>query len=164
MLLSERLTKLFNQQVNQELYSAYLYLDFAEYFKQKNMPGFGHWYAVQAQEEISHASRFMDYMIKQGRRPELLEIAKPDAKYKNDVELGNAGLAHEVLITEMINKIYDVALEEKDYRTMEFLDWFIKEQSEEEENACDMVSLLEQIEGNNAAIYFADMKMREREG
>lgn len=163
MLLSEKLTKLFNHQVNQELYSAYLYLDFAEYFKEKNMPGFGHWYSVQAQEEISHASRIMDYMIEQGRRPELREIAKPDVKIKDDISVGKAGLAHEVLITGMINKIYETAMNEKDYRTMEFLDWFVKEQNEEEENACNMLALLEQIEGNKAAVYFADLKMSGRE-
>lgn len=163
MLLSEKLTKLLNEQINQEFYSAYLYLDFAGFFKKNNMSGFGHWYVIQAAEEIKHGMKIYDYMLDQGRCPELKAIEKPNVNVRKPMDVGKAALSHEMLITGMINKIYDIAVLEKDYRTKEFLDWFVKEQNEEEKNACDMLAVLEQIDGNRAATYFADMKMNERE-
>lgn len=162
-MLNEKLAKMMSEQINLELYSAYLYMSFAGYFKAENLDGFGHWYDVQAMEELGHAKKFYDYMIDQGRVPELSQIPKPQVKVKNMLSLGKEGLKHEELVTASINKLYDAASDIKDHRTEEFLDWFIDEQAEEEVNACSMVHLLEKIEDNKAAQYFADLKMAKRE-
>lgn len=161
-MLNEKITKLMNKQINEELYSAYLYTYFATYFDHRDLKGFGHWYRVQAKEEFSHAQKFCNYMVNQGRQPELKEIRVPDVKITDFLSLAKAALAHEVQITGLIHKICEAAEDLKDYRSRQFLDWFVAEQAEEEVNACDMVSLLETVEGNRAALYFADAKMAER--
>ena len=123
---------LLNQQINKEFYSAYLYLDIANFYASKGLDGFANWYQVQAQEERDHAMLFVKY-LQNNDEPVVYEaISKPDGTWTQSLEVLEAGLAHEKYVTGSIHEIYHAAAEEKDYRTIQFLDWFVKEQGEEE--------------------------------
>ena len=133
-MLNKKIAALLNDQINKELYSAYLYLDFANYYADEGLDGFAHWYEVQAQEERDHAFMIRRYLINNGIRVEFLAIDKPDKVFENHMAPLEAGYAHEQYVTSLITTIYHEAFEQKDYKTMQFLDWFIKEQGEEETN------------------------------
>ena len=149
VMLKDKISKLINEQVNKELYSAYLYLDFANYYADAGLDGFAHWYQIQAQEERDHALMMRRYLIDNGVRVTFGEIAKPDKKFKEHIDPLNAGLEHEQYVTSLINNIYREAFAINDFKTMQFLDWFIKEQGEEEKNAEDMVKKM-QLYGHDA--------------
>ena len=142
-MLNEKIAKLINEQVNKELYSGYLYLDFANYYAAERLDGFEHWYEVQAQEERDHAMMMRRYLIDNGVRVTFGAIAKPDKKFADAVGPLKAGYEHEQYVTSLINNIYSTAFETKDFKTMQFLDWFIKEQGEEEKNAEDLLKKME---------------------
>ena len=139
IMLNEKIAKLINTQVNKELYSGYLYLDFANYYADEGLDGFAHWYEVQAQEERDHAMMMRRYLIDNGIKVTFDAIAKPDKKFSNTTDPLKAGYEHEQYVTSLINNIYSEAFAIKDFKTMQFLDWFIKEQGEEEKNAEDML-------------------------
>ena len=132
-MLDKKVVKLLNEQVVAEFYSAYLYLDFANYYIDESLDGFGNWYTIQAQEERDHAMLFIKYLQMNDEKVELDTIAKPDKVFADRIDPLKAGLEHERLVTGLINNIYDAAYQVKDFRTMQFLDWFIKEQMEEED-------------------------------
>ena len=134
-MLSKKIVEMLNAQVNAEFYSAYLYLDMANYYKDEGLDGYFNWYKIQAQEERDHAVLFMEYLQQNGESVVLDAIAKPDKEFKEFIDPLKAGAEHERVVTALINDIYAVAYEEKDFRTMQFLDWFVKEQAEEEDNA-----------------------------
>ena len=138
-MLDKKIAKLINEQVNKELYSAYLYLDFANYYADEGLDGFAHWYEIQAQEERDHAMMMRRYLIDNGVRVTFEAIEKPDKTFSSAIDPLNAGLEHERYVTSLIDKIYALAFELKDFKTMQFLDWFVKEQGEEEKNADDQV-------------------------
>ena len=117
-----------NQQINKEFYSAYLYLDFANYYEAAGLDGFANWYKVQAQEERDHALLFYQYLQNNNCPVTLDAIAKPDVTLKTTMDALKAGLAHEEYVTSLINAICAAAYEVNDFRTLQFLDWFIKEQ------------------------------------
>lgn len=148
-MINEKIAKLVNEQVNKELYSAYLYLDFANYYADAGLDGFAHWYEIQAQEERDHALMMRRYLIDNGVKVTFNVIAKPDKKFKEHIDPLNAGLEHEQYVTSLINNIYREAFAINDFKTMQFLDWFIKEQGEEEKNAEDMVKKM-QLYGHDA--------------
>lgn len=162
-MLNEKLLKLLNEQVNKELYSAYLYLDMANFYVNKNLDGFAHWFKEQAKEEYEHAMKFVEYIQGNLQEVEYEAIAKPNLKFKdlND-PLVNA-FNHEQYVTASINAIYDLAFGLKDYRTMEFLNWFVKEQMEEEENADKLVQSYAAAKGDAAALFLLDKKLGKRE-
>jgi len=138
-MLSRKIVDMLNAQVNAEFYSAYLYLDMANYYKDEGLDGYANWYKIQAQEERDHAVLFMEYLQQNGEKVILEAIDKPDKEFKEFIDPLKAGAEHERVVTALINDIYAVAYEEKDFRTMQFLDWFVKEQAEEEESADDNV-------------------------
>ena len=137
-MLNEKIAALLNDQINKELYSAYLYLDFANYFEDEGLDGFAHWYEIQAQEERDHAFMIRRYLIDSGHRVTFDAIAKPDKVFKAHLDPLDAGLEHEKYVTSLITKIYAEAFAIGDFKTMQFLDWFVKEQGEEEKNAEDL--------------------------
>ncbi len=138
-MLDKSLSKLLNEQINKEFYSAYLYLDFANYFTDAGLDGFANWYTVQAKEEQDHAMLIIQYLHNNGDKVTLEALAKPDVSLKTHLDPLRGSYAHEQFITASIYNIYDTASVCKDYRTMQFLDWFVKEQGEEEKNADDMI-------------------------
>ena len=161
-MLSAKVVELLNNQVNAEFYSAYLYLDMANYYKNEGLDGYYNWYKVQAQEERDHALLFMDYLQQNGVEVVLEAIAKPDKEFKAFIDPLKAGAEHERLVTSLIHDIYAVAYEEKDFRTMQFLDWFVKEQAEEEENADDMVKKFELFGNDSKGLYQLDNELKTR--
>ena len=126
---------LINDQINKELYSAYLYLSFADYYADAGLDGYANFYMIQAQEERDHALIFRKYLLENDRVPKLGAIAQPDKTFTDYMGPLQAALEHEQYVTSLINDIYAAADEVKDYRAMQFLKWFIDEQMEEEDTA-----------------------------
>jgi ferritin len=159
-MLKENVTKLLNEQINKEMYSAYLYFDMANFYVNKGMNGFANWFNIQAKEEMDHALLFVKYLQNNGFEVTLSAIAKPDKKYKDLKEPLVEALKHEEYVTDSINKIYAEALKVSDYRTLEFLNWFIKEQGEEEKNANDLIVAYD-LHGNRG-MFALDNKLGDR--
>ena len=160
--MNERVHFLLNQQINKEFYSAYLYLEFSNYFKAKGLDGFANWYMIQAQEERDHAMLFYQYLQNENQVVTLDAIGKPDKEFASDMDVLKAGLAHEKYVTSLINDIYAEAYEVKDFRTMQFLDWFVKEQGEEETNANDMITKMELFGYDPRSLYLLDQEFAAR--
>lgn len=161
-MLSNKVKELLNAQVNAEFYSAYLYLDFSNYYKDEGLDGYSNWYYIQAQEERDHAILFIKYLQQNGEAVKLEAIEKPDLKYNGFIDPLKEGAKHERLVTSLINDIYDAAHKDKDYRTMQFLDWFVKEQAEEEENADDNIKKFELFGSDPKGLYMLDSEMKTR--
>ncbi len=161
-MLSKKLQEMLNKQINMEFFSSYLYLSFSNHFTEENLDGFANWYEIQATEEKDHAVAFMQYMKNNGAKIVLEAIEKPQADFKDTETVLNMAYEHEKLITASINKIYGVALEEKDYRTMEFLAWFIKEQGEEEKNADELIHRYKLFGQDDRSLYLLDREFAAR--
>ena len=160
--MDKKVHELLNQQINKEFYSAYLYLDFSNYFKRRGLDGFANWYMVQAQEERDHAMLFYQYLQNENQTVTLDAIAKPDKEFSADISVLFAGLEHEKYVTSLINDIYAAAYEVKDFRTMQFLDWFVKEQGEEETNANDMITKMELFGSDPRSLYMLNSELAAR--
>lgn len=160
--MDKKVFKLLNQQVNKEFYSAYLYLEFSNYYDQVGLDGFANWYMVQAQEERDHAMLFYRYLLNNDQKVTLEAIDKPDAKLKDNMAPLKKGLEHEKYVTSLINDIYTAAHDVKDYRTMQFLDWFVNEQGEEEKNATDMITKMELYGGDGKGLYMLNDELKAR--
>ncbi len=161
-MFSEKVSKLLNDQINKEFYSAYLYLHFANYFSEEGLDGFANWYNIQAQEERDHALLFVQYMQNNDIKVSYGAIGQPDTVINTHMDALKAGLAHEQFVTESIHTIYDAAHEVKDFRTMQFLDWFVKEQGEEEKNATDLIRKLELFGSDPKGLYLLDQELAAR--
>ncbi|MCI8512268.1 MAG: ferritin [Lachnospiraceae bacterium] len=161
-MLDTKVAELLNVQVNKEFYSAYLYLDFSNYYTEQGLNGFANWYKVQAQEERDHAMLFMQYLQNNGCKVTLEAIDKPDQTFASFAEPLKAGYQHEQYVTGLIHTIYDAANSVKDFRTMQFLDWFVKEQGEEETNADDLVKKFNLFGSDARALYMLDSELAER--
>ena len=160
--MDKKVSTLLNEQINKELYSAYLYLDMANFYSSKGLDGFANWYEIQAKEEQDHAMLMYQYLHNNDQDVTLEAIAKPDKTYKNLTDPLTAGLAHEQYVTSLINNIYEAAQEAKDHRTMQFLDWFVKEQGEEEKNASDLITKMGMFGGDPKALYMMNSELAAR--
>ena len=161
-MLNETVSRLLNEQVNKEFYSAYLYLDFSNYFEARGLDGFANWYKIQAQEERDHAMLFYQYLHNNNEKVTLEAIGKPDKALDSDMAVLKAGLEHELYVTGLINEIYAAAYAVKDFRTMQFLDWFVKEQGEEETNAEALVKKFDLFGSDPRALYMLDSELAGR--
>ncbi len=161
-MLNEKVVALLNEQVNKEFYSAYLYLDFANYYEDKGLTGFANWYQIQAKEESDHGYLFYQYLHNNGHKVNLEAIAKPDVPLNTLMDGLKAGLEHEIYVTNSINTIYAAAQEIHDYRTVQFLDWFIKEQGEEETNAQNLITRMELFGDDAKSLYMLDSELAAR--
>lgn len=162
-MLNSKIADLLNDQINKELYSAYLYLDFANYYESKGLEGFANWYKIQAQEERDHAMLFYQYLHNNGAKVTLEAIGKPDKVFETLMDPLTYGLEHEEYVTSLINNLYAAALEVHDFRTMQFLDWFIKEQGEEENNAHNLINKMEIVGMNEkGGLYMLDSELKTR--
>lgn len=161
-MLDQKVAELLNDQINKELYSAYLYLDMANYYIHEGLAGFGNWYNVQVQEEMSHAQLMMQYMQNNGEAVELLPIAKPDKVFSKPDDPLRMGYEHECFVTSLIHNLYEAAYAVRDFRTMQFLDWFVKEQGEEETNADGLVQKYKLFGDDKRALYMMDQEMAAR--
>lgn len=161
-MINEKMEKAFLDQINKELYSEYLYLSMKAYFANLNLKGFVNWMDVQVQEEHAHAMGMFDYVIERGGRVILEAIEKPCADWKSPLEVFKAVLAHEEFVTSRINALMDVAEETKDRAAMNFLNWYIKEQVEEEASVGDVLSQLEMIGDDKTALLALDKELMTR--
>jgi ferritin len=134
----------------------------SSYFEGRGLNGFANWYMIQAQEERDHAMLFYQYLHNNGEKVILEAIGKPDKTFKKDMDVLKAGLEHEEYVTSLINNIYDAAYKVKDFRTMQFLDWFIKEQGEEETNANDMITKMELFGSDPKGLYMLNQELAAR--
>ena len=160
--MNTKVHELLNQQINKEFYSAYLYLDFSNYFEQAGLDGFANWYMIQAQEERDHAMLLYRYLQNENQRVTLESIAKPDKTFASHLDVLKAGLEHEQYVTSLIHDIYSAAYEQKDFRTMQFLDWFVKEQGEEETNANDLITKMELFGSDPRSLYLLNQELAAR--
>ena len=161
-MMNEKVRDLLNAQINKEFYSAYLYLEFSNYFDDKGLEGFANWYMVQAQEERDHAMLFYKYLQNENQKVTLEAIDKPDKTFSCHLDVLKAGLEHEEYVTSLINDIYAAAYEVKDFRTMQFLDWFVKEQGEEETNANDLITKMELFGSDPKSLYMLNQELAAR--
>jgi ferritin len=160
--MDAKVSKLLNEQITKELYSAYLYLDFSVFYESEGLDGFANWYMIQAQEERDHAMLFLKYLQMNGQEVDLGAIDKPDKQLDGLMAPLKAGLEHEQYVTSLINDIYSAAYDVKDFRTMQFLDWFVKEQLEEEKNADDMIKKMELFGSDPKGLYSLDAEYATR--
>ena len=161
-MLDKKVVELLNQQVNKELYSAYLYLDFSNYYYDQGLDGFGNWYKIQAQEERDHAMLFIQYLQNNGEKIILEAIDKPAVELVSAKAVLAEGLKHEQYVTSLIHTIYDAAYSVKDFRTMQFLDWFVKEQGEEEKNSGDLITKMELFGNDARSLYMLNSELAAR--
>ena len=161
-MLDRNVAKLLNEQVNKELFSAYLYLDMANFYADVNLNGYENWFYVQTQEERDHAMLFRQYLLNNGERVELTEVAAPNMNYTDFRGPLVKSLEHEQFVTASINNIYRAASEVHDFRTMQFLDWFIKEQGEEEKNADENIKKFDLFGKDPKGLYMLDSEMKTR--
>ena len=162
-MLGKKLEDAINEQINKELYSAYLYLSMSAYCEAESLSGFAGWMRAQAQEETAHAMRFFDYVNARGGRVVLKEIEVPPPVWKSPLEMFEQVLEHERKVTGMINRIYELALSENDYATQMELQWFITEQVEEEESAGAVVGQLKRVGDQPMGLLMMDKQLGERQ-
>ena len=160
--MDKKVAALLNDQINKELYSAYLYLDMANFYNRKGLDGFSNWYEIQAKEEQDHAMLMYQYLHNNDETVTLEAIAKPDKTFETLMDPLKAGLEHERYVTSLINTIYAAAQEVNDFRTTQFLDWFIKEQGEEETNAEGLIKKYDLFGTDPRALYMLDNELAAR--
>ncbi len=161
-MLSKSLQNALNSQINAEMYSAYAYLAMSTYCAEQNFNGFAAWLRVQSGEENDHAMKFYHYIHQHGGHVELDAIDKPPVKFKSPKDVFDQVLTHEKKVTALITKLYELALKEKDYATQAFLQWFITEQVEEENNATQIVERMKMIGSEGPQIFLLDRELGMR--
>ncbi len=161
-MISSTMNDAINKQINAEFYSAYLYLSMAIYFESVDLSGFANWMRVQAEEEQFHAMKFYDYLHERDGKVELEAIEKPTVKFDGLLEAFEQSLEHEQKITAMINDLMALAMDEKDFATANFLQWFIEEQVEEEASVKSIIAQLKMIDGKGHALLMFDREFATR--
>lgn len=161
--MKEELRKKFNEQIVNELYSAYLYLSMSAYFENLNLTGFSKWLRIQAKEEVEHAMKFFDHLLDRNEKVELGEIPAPPSEWESPLKAFKDAYNHERKITSLIYEIIEMAKDCKDHAAFEMLQWFAKEQVEEEKITSDVVGRLELAGNNPSAILLLDVEMGKRE-
>lgn len=161
-MLNDKMQEALNSQLNAELFSSYLYLAMSAYLKTAGFDGFSHWMRVQAQEEMVHGAMFYDYILSRDGKVALAQIEKPDAVWGSPLEAAEATLAHERKVTGLINTLMELAHAEKDYAAVQFLQWFVAEQVEEEASAEDLVRKLKLAGSDGSALLMIDGELSQR--
>jgi len=161
-MLKEKMLKALNGQINAEMYSSYLYLSMEAYFQSISLGGFAAWMRSQVQEELFHAMKFYDFVCERGGRVTLDTIKKPDARWKSPLTAFKQILKHEQLVTSLINDLVDLAIAEKDHATLNFLQWFVAEQVEEEDSVGEIVDKLKLIKEDTSGLFFLDAELGKR--
>ena len=161
-MLDKKLEAAFNDQINKELYSEYLYLGMKSIFADMNLPGFVNWFDVQVQEERAHAMGMFDYVHERNAQVTLEAIDKPEIKGSTPLEIFEQVLEHEEYVTSRINALMDVAEEVRDRAALSFLDWYLKEQVEEEANVGGVLATLRLIGDDKKALLLLDKDLGAR--
>ncbi len=161
-MLTEKMEKALNDQINAELYSSYLYLSMATYFDAKSLGGCANWMKQQAQEELFHAMKMFDFLAERGGRVVLQAIDKPPHEWESPLAVFQHVLEHEQKVTGLINDLVDLAIAEKDHATNIFLQWFVSEQVEEEDTAATLVNRLKLIGDDANGLFMLDTELAQR--
>jgi ferritin len=163
-MIGKKLTDEINEQIKLEMYSAYLYLSMSAHCESANLPGFASWLRIQAKEEMGHAMKFYDYMHERGGIVTLKAIDQPPHEFKSPLAMFESVYEHERSVTQRIEFLYALALEEKDYAAQVFLQWYLSEQVEEEKNATQIVESLKMAGDSHNAIFMLDHRVGKRGG
>jgi ferritin len=161
-MIGKKVVDELNKQVNEEMFSAYLYLSMNAYFESLNLKGFANWMKVQVQEELAHAMKFYDFIIGRGGRVVLDQLKKPKTEWKSPLDAFEAAYAHEQHITGRINTLVNLAIEEKDHATNAMLQWFVTEQVEEEANTSAVTEKLKLAGDKGAGLFMMDQELARR--
>jgi ferritin len=161
-MISVSMQNAINEQIKNEMFSAYLYLSMAAHFEAENLPGFANWMKVQSKEEVEHAMKFFEYVYDRGGRVTLKAIDQPQTTFEAPLDIFKQVLEHERKVTAMIHKLYELALKENDYPSQVMLQWFIKEQVEEEKNGETIIEQLKMVGDSSAALMMADRQFAAR--
>jgi len=162
-MITKKMEKALNDQINAELYSAYLYLSMSAYFEAGNLPGLAKWMRIQWQEEVMHGLKIYDYVNERGGRVTLKSIDEPPAKWKSPLDVFQATYKHEQVVTGRISDLVTQAVAEKDHATNAFLQWFVTEQVEEEKSADEIVQKLKRISDAPGGLYMLDKELGQRQ-
>ncbi len=161
-MISKSMQDAFNEQINAELYSAYLYLSMATYFKEKSLDGFAKWMECQTMEEQYHALKMYGYVNERGGRVVLKPIEGPPVEWDSPLAVFRAVAEHEAKVTGLINTLVDLAIKEKDHASNNFLQWFVSEQVEEEASADEIVQKMKLVENAPGGIFMLDQELGKR--
>jgi ferritin len=161
-MISDKMQRALNDQLNLELYSSYVYAAMAAHFEFKNLHGFANWFEVQVKEELGHAGKFYKYINDQGAQVTLGAIAQPPAEFKTPSAAFEESLAHERKVTQSINQLMGLAVSESDYATVAFLQWFVTEQVEEESNVDDVLQKLKMAGEDPRGLFMIDRQLAFR--
>jgi ferritin len=161
-MLSDRMQKALNGQLNAEIYSSYLYLSMNAYFKSANLDGFANWMYAQAQEELMHATKFYDFVHQRGGRVLLAAIDSPPTDWDSPLAVFEDTLQHEQKVTSFINELVEIAIDEHDHATQIFLQWFVTEQVEEEESVGRVLEQLKMLGDARQGLFMMDREMASR--
>ena len=153
----------FNNQIQAELYSSYLYLSMAAYYESQNLPGFAHWMRLQADEEREHAMRFFEHIIDRGGQVELQAIEAPPVDFESPLAVFKAAYEHEQKVTALIHDLFKLSNENADFSSRSMLQWFVDEQVEEEKSALDVVEQLEMVGDHKMGIFMVDRELGKRQ-
>ncbi len=161
-MISKKLEHAINEQINAELFSSYLYLSMAAYFSSVSLPGFASWMKIQAEEELSHAMKFFDYINERGGKVTLKDIEASQWQWNTPLEVFEHVYSHEQKVTGLINNLVDTALQEKDHATNNFLQWYVAEQVEEEASADEIVNKIKLMGDQGNALFMLDQELGKR--
>ena len=161
-MISPKMEEALNEQINREMYSAYLYMSMSSYCNSTGLKGFANWFMVQYHEEMVHAMKLYEYILRQSGRVRLKAIQEPPADFESPLDMFNKTLDHERFITQSINERMDLAVSEKDHATQIFLQWYVNEQVEEEQNDNDIITQLKLIGDNPQGLMMLDRELAAR--
>ena len=161
-MLSKKMAKALNAQINAETFSAYLYMSMAAWFDNKNLTGFANWMKIQVQEELFHAQKFYNYVFERGGRVIMDAIEKPETEWKSVLDVFEFTLTHEQKVTSLINNLVEVSRDQKDNATYNFLQWFVSEQVEEESSVDAVIQKLKLIGDFGPGIFMIDQELAGR--
>jgi ferritin len=161
-MVSRKMEEALNGQVNKEMYSAYLYMAMSAYSDSIGLKGFANWFMVQYHEEMLHAMKIYEFIARVGGKVKLASVAEPPSEFGTPLEMFKKTLEHEQFITKSINDLVDLAMEDKDHATQIFLQWYVTEQVEEEENDNDIIAKLELVGNGKEGIFMIDQELGGR--
>jgi len=161
-MLSESMVDALNEQINKEIYSAYLYMSMSAHSTYTGLEGFANWFMVQYQEEMTHAMKIYKYINDQGEKVKLMAVAQPPTDFDSPLDMFEKTLEHEEFVTKSINELVDLAIKENDHATTIFLQWFVTEQIEEESNDNEIIAKLKLVGGEGNGLFMLDKELAQR--
>jgi len=161
-MVKEKMLSALNEQINAEQYSAFLYLSMSAWLDDKGLSGFANWMYVQYQEELTHANKFFNYINERSGRVEVKAIEQVPTEFESVIDIVEKTLEHERKVSGLINKLVDIAVEERDHAAQSFLQWFVDEQVEEEANVEELLDSLKLTKGEGNGLFMLDRELKQR--